>query len=33
LAKVPHRGHIPFLDEPQALDALHKWSTLIENGP
>jgi pimeloyl-ACP methyl ester carboxylesterase len=33
LAKVPNRGHIPFLDEPQALDALHKWSTLIENGP
>ena len=33
LAKVPHRGHIPFLDEPQALDALHKWSTLIKNGP
>ena len=33
LAKVPNRGHIPFLDEPQALDALHKWSTLIKNGP
>ena len=33
LAQVPHRGHIPFLDEPQALDALHKWSTLIKNGP
>ena len=33
LAKVPNRGHIPFLDEPQALDALHKWSKLIENGP
>lgn len=24
-ATVPDRGHIPFLDEPQALDALHKW--------
>lgn len=33
LAKVPNRGHIPFLDEPQALDKLHKWSTLIKNGP
>ena len=22
---VPGRGHIPFLDEPQALDALHAW--------
>ncbi|WP_108815388.1 alpha/beta fold hydrolase [Loktanella sp. Alg231-35] len=22
---VPGRGHVPFLDEPQALDALHKW--------
>lgn len=33
LAKVPNRGHIPFLDEPQALDALHKWSRLIKNGP
>ena len=33
LAKVPNRGHIPFLDEPQALDALDKWSKLIENGP
>ena len=32
LAKVPNRGHIPFLDEPQALDALDKWSKLIENG-
>lgn len=24
-ADVPGRGHVPFLDEPQALDALHKW--------
>lgn len=22
---VPGRGHVPFLDEPQALDALHAW--------
>ncbi len=22
---VPGRGHVPFLDEPQALDALHRW--------
>jgi pimeloyl-ACP methyl ester carboxylesterase len=25
LATVPDRGHIPFLDEPEALDALTKW--------
>ncbi len=24
-AEVPDRGHIPFLDEPEALDALTKW--------
>lgn len=24
-AEVPGRGHVPFLDEPQALDALHQW--------
>lgn len=24
-ATVPDRGHIPFLDEPEALDALTKW--------
>ncbi|MEC9102873.1 MAG: alpha/beta hydrolase, partial [Pseudomonadota bacterium] len=24
-ATVPDRGHIPFLDEPQALDALRLW--------
>ncbi len=23
--RVPDRGHIPFLDEPQSLEALHKW--------
>jgi pimeloyl-ACP methyl ester carboxylesterase len=25
VATVPDRGHIPFLDEPEALDALTKW--------
>jgi hypothetical protein len=24
-AEVPDRGHIPFLDEPQALDCIHAW--------
>lgn len=24
-AEVPGRGHVPFLDEPEALDALHLW--------
>lgn len=24
-ADIPGRGHIPFLDEPQALDAIHRW--------
>lgn len=24
-ADVPGRGHVPFLDEPQSLDALHQW--------
>jgi pimeloyl-ACP methyl ester carboxylesterase len=25
LARVPDRGHIPFLDEPEAVTALHLW--------
>lgn len=25
LARVPDRGHIPFLDEPEAVAALHRW--------
>lgn len=25
MADVPDRAHIPFLDEPEALNALHKW--------
>jgi hypothetical protein len=24
-ADVLGRGHVPFLDEPEALDALHQW--------
>ena len=24
-AEVPDRGHVPFLDEPEALAALHEW--------
>jgi pimeloyl-ACP methyl ester carboxylesterase len=25
VAEVPDRGHIPFLDEPEALEAIHAW--------
>jgi pimeloyl-ACP methyl ester carboxylesterase len=25
VARVPGRGHVPFLDEPESLDALHRW--------
>ena len=28
-AEVPDRGHVPFLDEPQALDALRRWLDLM----
>ena len=28
-AEVPGRGHVPFLDEPEAVDALHHWLRLI----
>lgn len=28
-AEVPGRGHVPFLDEPQALDALARWQELL----
>ncbi len=24
-ADIPGRGHVPFLDEPEALDAIHEW--------
>lgn len=29
VAHVPDRGHVPFLDEPQALTALTKWLELL----
>ncbi|SFD45638.1 hypothetical protein SAMN04515678_101159 [Roseivivax sediminis] len=28
-AEVPGRGHIPFLDEPEALDALDRWLDML----
>jgi pimeloyl-ACP methyl ester carboxylesterase len=28
-AEVPGRGHVPFLDEPVALDVLHRWLEMI----
>lgn len=28
-ADVPDRGHVPFLDEPEALEALNEWTMLI----
>jgi pimeloyl-ACP methyl ester carboxylesterase len=28
-AEVPGRGHIPFLDEPDALDALNRWLGML----
>ncbi|EPX85801.1 alpha/beta fold hydrolase [Salipiger mucosus] len=28
-AEVPGRGHVPFLDEPVAVDALHRWLALL----
>ena len=28
-ADVPDRGHVPFLDEPEALDAIHTWIELL----
>lgn len=29
-AHVPDRGHVPFLDEPPALDALHQWIKALQ---
>ena len=29
LAEVPGRGHVPFLDEPEALEALNEWTMLL----
>lgn len=28
-AEVPHRGHVPFLDEPEALDCIGEWLAQI----
>lgn len=28
-AEVPQRGHVPFLDEPEALEVLTQWKTLL----
>lgn len=30
VARVPGRGHIPFLDEPEAVEALKKWIGMIQ---
>lgn len=29
-AEVPDRGHVPFLDEPQALDVLRRWMDRLQ---
>ena len=29
VAEVPGRGHVPFLDEPEALEALNEWTMLL----
>lgn len=29
-AEVPDRGHVPFLDEPEAVDAIRRWRELFE---
>ena len=29
-AEIPDRGHIPFLDEPPAIEALRRWIALID---
>ena len=29
VADVPGRGHVPFLDEPEALEALNEWTMLL----
>lgn len=28
-AEVPGRGHVPFLDEPEALEALNEWTLML----
>jgi pimeloyl-ACP methyl ester carboxylesterase len=30
-AEVPDRGHIPFLDEPEAIEAVRKWLQAVQN--
>ncbi|MCR9127063.1 MAG: alpha/beta hydrolase [Rhodobacteraceae bacterium] len=30
VAEVPDRGHVPFLDEPQSLTALHAWLEMLQ---
>lgn len=30
-ANVPDRGHVPFLDEPTSLEALHQWVALLRS--
>ena len=32
LGRVPDRGHIPFLDEPEAVTALHQWIDALKDG-
>jgi pimeloyl-ACP methyl ester carboxylesterase len=32
-AEVPGRGHVPFLDEPEALGAIHAWLDLCREQP
>lgn len=29
VAEVPGRGHVPFLDEPESLEALNEWTMLL----
>ena len=29
-AEIPGRGHIPYLDEPEALDALRRWLRMLD---
>ena len=31
-AEVPHRAHIPFLDEPESLDAIGLWISAVQTG-
>jgi pimeloyl-ACP methyl ester carboxylesterase len=31
-AEIPGRGHVPFLDEPESLDAIGRWIDLCRSG-